>query len=273
MPGDPSASTRSEPAGWRSIPVSFRVTYASAFVVSVAATIYFCLSMSGGMEMPGGWTMSMIWMRMPGDTWLESGAMFLVMWLAMMVAMMLPSALPMFVRFHTSMSTQGAGGVGVRTLLVAAGYFAVWLAVGSVIYIAGVLWAAAAMQSQGLSRATPALAGVVIILAGVLQFSRWKWAGLGHCRDPIACGATQEEGEQTNGWLHGLRQGMNCAVCCAGPMLVLLVVGAMNPLAMVGVAAVIALEKLVSQPQPVVYGAGGIALLAGAAMVVASLLH
>jgi len=48
------------------------------------------------MEMPGGWTMSMMWMRMPGQTWFASALSFQFMWLAMMVTMMMPSALPMF---------------------------------------------------------------------------------------------------------------------------------------------------------------------------------
>ncbi len=39
------------------------------FAVSAVATVYFCRSMSGGREMPGGWTMSMMGMRMPGQTW------------------------------------------------------------------------------------------------------------------------------------------------------------------------------------------------------------
>ena len=41
--------------------------------------------------MPGGWTMSMTWMRMPGQTWPGVAASFLGMWVVMMVAMMLPS--------------------------------------------------------------------------------------------------------------------------------------------------------------------------------------
>src|ERR1017187_10137520 len=76
------------------LPIGFIMVCALAFVASIVATIYFCRTMSGGMGMPGGWTMSMMWMRMPGQTWTISAAMFLLMWLAMMVAMMLPSALP-----------------------------------------------------------------------------------------------------------------------------------------------------------------------------------
>jgi hypothetical protein len=39
------------------------------FAASAAVTIVWCASMSamGGMSMPGGWTMSMAWMRMPGQ--------------------------------------------------------------------------------------------------------------------------------------------------------------------------------------------------------------
>ena len=46
---------------------------------SAAVTIVWCASMSamGGMPMPGGWTMSMAWMRMPGQTWLGAAASFL----------------------------------------------------------------------------------------------------------------------------------------------------------------------------------------------------
>jgi len=66
------------------------------FVVSTVVTIVWCASMAtmGGMEMPGGWTMSMAWMRMPGQSWLGAAATFLGMWVVMMVAMMLPTLVP-----------------------------------------------------------------------------------------------------------------------------------------------------------------------------------
>jgi len=43
------------------------------------------------MTMPGGWMMSMAWMRLPGQSWPGAAASFLGMWIVMMVAMMLPS--------------------------------------------------------------------------------------------------------------------------------------------------------------------------------------
>ena len=53
------------------------------------------MSAMPGMEMPGGWTMSMAWMRMPGQGWPGAAATFLGMWIVMMVAMMLPVLVPM----------------------------------------------------------------------------------------------------------------------------------------------------------------------------------
>jgi len=56
------------------------------FCGSGIATLYFCYSMSGGMAMPGGWTMSMMCMRMPGQTWSEAAAAYLVMWILLLRA-------------------------------------------------------------------------------------------------------------------------------------------------------------------------------------------
>jgi hypothetical protein len=51
------------------------------FAACAVLTIVRCASMSamGEMPMPGGWTMSMDWMRMPGQTWLNAAASFLNM--------------------------------------------------------------------------------------------------------------------------------------------------------------------------------------------------
>src|ERR1700676_2391138 len=99
-------------------PIGFVVVCTVVFGVSVAATIYFCRSMAGGMEMPGGWMMSMMWMRMPGQTWGGAVAMFLMMWLAMMVAMMLPSALPMLLSYRRALRANGERRLGIPTTLM-----------------------------------------------------------------------------------------------------------------------------------------------------------
>jgi len=70
------------------------------------------MSTMGGMPMPGGWTMSMAWMRMPGQTWLGATASFLGMWLVMMFAMMLPSLLPMLRHYREAVARAGEAPSG-----------------------------------------------------------------------------------------------------------------------------------------------------------------
>ena len=240
-----------------------------AFCLGAAGTVYFCRSMSGGMAMPGGWTMSMIWMRMPGQTWAESVVMFLLMWLAMMVAMMLPSALPLWLAGRRSLVSCGINRPGLPVMLMAGGYFFVWLAVGAVVYAAGMTFALGVMHSDELSRAVPWLSGAVLALAGGLQFTSWKLAGLRQCRCPEPGGVAHETGRAA--WRLGCGQGVACTICCAPAMLALVVLGTMNLGVMVMVAAVIALEKLAPKPEAIVRISGAVAVVIGLDLVVRAL--
>src|SRR6266567_2418693 len=102
------------------------------FACSIAVTILWCRSMSamGGMRMPGGWTMSIAWMRMPGQTWPGTAAAFLGMWVVMMVAMMLPSLVPMLWRYRQAVGRTGETRLGRLTAIVGVAYFFVWTVFG-----------------------------------------------------------------------------------------------------------------------------------------------
>src|SRR5262249_56409959 len=129
-----------------------------------ALTITWCASMSGmgEMPMPGGWTMSMAWMRMPGQTWPGAAASFLVMWVVMMVAMMLPSLFPMLWRYRQALCRTGELRLGRLAALVGVGYFFVWTVLGIVAFLLGVALAEIEMQQ-------PAVAGAwAVAVVGVL---------------------------------------------------------------------------------------------------------
>jgi predicted metal-binding membrane protein len=251
----------------------FRLTVAGVWAVSLLATMAMLRSMGGGMPMPGGWTMSMMWMRMPGQSWAGAITMFLAMWTAMMVAMMLPSAYPMLRNFRRFRDPKGRLGRGAATVWMAAGYFTTWSVVGLVVYPLGVGWDESTMHSSALSAAVPLLTGAGLMLAGALQFSRWKAAGLAQCRDPRACCVIGRRVGIGPCFAHGLRRGLSCGVCCAGPMVAMLVLGAMNPWVMAGVGAIIALEKLAPDPGPVVRWSGALTILAGAVVMAGNGLH
>lgn len=212
------------------------------FAASTAGTVAWCASMSGmgGMPMPGGWTMSMAWMRMPDQTWSGAAASFVGMWALMMMAMMLPSLVPMLRRYRASVGA-GTPRLGRRTALVGAGYFFVWTAIGVAVFPLGAALAEAAMQQPSLARAVPVATAVVVLAAGASQLTAWKARRLACCREPS--GSTLPADERT-AWRHGLRLGVRCAACCAGPTAILLVLGVMDLRAMAVVTAAITAERL-----------------------------
>jgi predicted metal-binding membrane protein len=215
------------------------------FVVSAAVTIHWCASMSAmsGMPMPGGWTMSMAWMRMPGRTWLQTSASFLGMWAVMMAAMMLPSLTPMLWRYRQAVGEPGAIHLDSLTLLVAMGYFCVWIAFGIAAFALGVALATAAMQSPPLAQGIPLAAGAAVVIAGALQFSAWKARHLDCCRSAPQS-ARILRADAGTAWRYGLRLGIHCCSCCAGLTIVLLVLGVMNLGAMALVTVAITFERL-----------------------------
>src|SRR5215510_10177372 len=162
------------------------------FAASAALTTRWCASMSPmeEMPMPGGWTMSMAWMRMPGQTWPGAASSFLAMWIVMMGAMMLPSLVPMLWRYRQAIARTGETRLGRLTALVGAGYFFVWTGFGMAAFALGVALAAIEMQQPALARAVPIAVGVVVLIAGALQFTPWKAHHLACCREARWCGRT-----------------------------------------------------------------------------------
>ena len=238
-----------------------------AFIVSVAGTVHYCRSMCCELDMPGGWTMSLMWLGMRGQTGAAAATSFLLMWLAMMVAMMMPSALPTFLKAGYSLNKTRSAHTPA---LMAAGYFTIWLAIGTGIYALGMALAATAMHWEAFSRAVPVLSGAALVAAGAFQFTGWKMTGLMRCRSPLGCAAAGPDGNAD--FLLGCKQGAACCVCCTGPIIVQLALGMMNPLVLVGVAAVIAAEKLLPRPERVARVAGSMAIMMGVVIIIRRLL-
>ncbi len=243
------------------------------FAVCTAVTIIWCGSMSAmhPMPMPGGWTMSMAWMRMPGQTWSGAAASFLGMWVVMMVAMMLPSLMPMLGRYRQLVSAKAETRPGRLTALVAVAYFFVWAVFGMLAFPLGVTLAALEMQLPALARAVPITVGVVVLIAGVLQFTAWKARHLACCRESSACDHRLPAGIPTSwgtAWRYGLRLGLHCSYCCAGLTAILLCSGVMDLRAMAVVAAAITVERLAPPGARVARVIGIIVVAAGFFLIV-----
>ena len=232
------------------------------FATSVAVTIVWCGSMSamGGMWMPGDWTMSMAWMRRPGQTWPGAAASFLGMWVVMTAAMMLPSLVPMLWRYRQAVGRPGETRLGRLTALVGAGYFFVWTVLGMAAFPLGVALAAVEMERPALARAVPSAVGVIVLIAGVLQFTAWKARQLACCREAPGRAFAPDVG---TAWRYGLRLGLECSRCCGGLMTILLVIGVMDLPAMAVVAAAITAERLAPAGERVARAIGAVVVVAG----------
>jgi len=234
------------------------------FASSATVTVVWCASMSamGEMHMPGGWTMSMVWMRMPGQTRLGAAASFLGMWVVMMVTMMLPSLIPMLRRYRQAVSRTGETRLGQLTALVGVGYFFVWTVLGMTAFPLGAALAAVEMQQLALARAVPIAVAVVVLIAGVFQFSPWKARHLAWCREAPGPGRTLLADAGT-AWRHGLRLGLHCTHCCAGLTAILLAIGVMDLRAMAVVAGAITVERLAPAGERLAWAIGAVVVGTG----------
>jgi predicted metal-binding membrane protein len=203
-------------------------------------------------------------MTMPQPIWYDAAAGFLGMWMAMMVPMMLPSLIPMLSRYRRSVRGADAIHLHGLTALVGVGYFVIWAVLGAAAYAAGAGIMAVEMRWETVSQWLPVGAGVVLLVAGGVQFTRWKARQLALCREGSRCGCPPAP----NLWgalRHGVRLGVRCSLCCGSLMLALLAIGMMDLVAMAAVTLAISAERLAPAPLPV-------ARVAGVAIVVVGVL-
>ncbi len=238
------------------------------FAASVAVTVVWRASMPAmaGMPMPGGWTMSMAWMRMCGQTWPGVAASFLGMWGAMMVAMMLPSLVPTLWRYRQAAGGAGEARLGRLAALAGVGYFLVWTGFGMAAFALGAALAAAEMQLPALARAVPVATGAVVLIAGALQFTAWKAHHLACCRAFPGRGS-RLPADAATAWRHGLRLGLHCSCACAGLTAILLAIGVMDLRAMAVVTAIITVERLAPCGERLARAIGTVIVWAGLLMI------
>ncbi|MGC2170105.1 MAG: DUF2182 domain-containing protein [Candidatus Sulfotelmatobacter sp.] len=207
---------------------------------------------------------------MPGQAWLGAAASFIGMWVVMMVAMMLPSFVPTLWRYRQAVGETSEMRLSWLTALVGIGYFVVWTVFGIVVFPLGATLAEIEMRRPALARVVPIAVGVVVVIAGALQFSAWKAHHLACCRETLRRTRLLPV-DAAAAWRHGLRLGLHCIYSCAAFTVILLVIGVMNLRVMALVTAGITAERLASNGERVARAIGiivvgvGLLLMARAA--------
>lgn len=187
-----------------------------------------------------------------------------LMWAVMMVAMMVPSASPMILTFATINRKRLVDETPlIRTGLFLVGYLLVWA--GYSLLAALGQWGlhSAALLSPALA-AAPWVGGLLLVGAGVYQFTPLKDACLSRCQSPFGFILTQWREGAAGALVMGLRHGAFCVGCCWVLMALLFVAGVMNLLWVAAIAAFVLLEKVAPLGRVVSRLAGAILILWGA---------
>lgn len=199
-------------------------------------------------------------MPMATGVWtpLEAGLM-LLMWGVMMAAMMLPSAAPMLL-LHATLARRRAmrGEPVVATGIFAAGYLTVWSLFSLAAVLLQFLLQRAALLSPMLALTSQGGAGLVLIGAGLYQWTPLKHTCLRHCRSPLDFVLTQWREGRWGAFVMGLRHGAYCVGCCWMLMLLLFVGGVMSLAWIAGLALWVLVEKLVPAGHWLGQGLGGV---------------
>ena len=215
------------------------VALAWLYLLRVAST------MSAEMiEMDRHAAMGMVMPRTEG--WAPADALLMfVMWTVMMVAMMVPSATPMILVFstlHRRRREKQQPTVPVAIFL--AGYLVVWAGYAVVATLAQWGLHSVALLSASMATTSAVGGGMLLIAAGVFQWTPLKQRCLANCRSPLEFLMTRWREGARGAFVMGLDHGLYCVGCCWMLMTLLFVGGVMNLWWVVGIALYVFLEKV-----------------------------
>jgi predicted metal-binding membrane protein len=191
------------------------------------------------------WMTLWIWSRTPyGQHFHHSGTgtfpilIFALGWTLMTIAMMLPTSFPLLALFHTMLGdrTNRVWLVG----LCVAGYLISWV-------VFGILANFGVAQLQFLV-VSANFQTVLLVVAGVYQFTPLKYYCLRKCRSPLSFILSHWHGrnEASESFRLGAHHGLFCIGCCWSLMLLMFGAVAIHFLWMLGLGTLMAIEKNVS---------------------------
>lgn len=164
-------------------------------------------------------------------------------WVLMTIAMMLPTTIPLLDAFRR-MTRQRADHSWLVVLIIA-GYLGTWLAFGILAHVFDYALHELFEQSSLLQTNSWLFAAGPLLLAGLFQFSKLKHRCLERCRAPVGFIIEHWRGGHPGrqALAIGAHHGLFCIGCCWALMLLMFAVGTGNLLWMLGLGAVMAVEK------------------------------
>ena len=221
------------------------------------------------------WAALAAWGRSPYASYLDhasldngiglgSGGLYVSGWVLMTVAMMLPTSLPL-VRMFDRMVSRRTDHLRLVVLLIA-GYLLIWTGFGVIAHAADIGVHALVDRAGWLARREHLVGAATLLGAGAFQFSKLKYRCLEECRSPFFFLNRHWSGSGRAAWASlrlGVRHGLFCVGCCWALMLLMFALGTGSLAWMLGLGAVMAVEKNASWGRELSGAVGGVLLAAG----------
>ena len=177
----------------------------------------------------------------------EFGYVF-AMWAVMMVGMMTPSAAPMILIYaRVGRQAWAQGKPFAATGWFVAGYLLVWINFAAAATVAQWALERAALLDPMMASTSQILGGIVLIAAGLYQWTPFKDTCLSQCQSPLVF--IQRQGgfrhDPVGAMLLGVHHGAYCVGCCWVLMALLFVGGIMNVLWIAAISIFVLFEKVV----------------------------
>jgi predicted metal-binding membrane protein len=235
----------------------------AAGLAAVVALAYVYLATGAGMDTD----MADMSMDMPMPWSPAYAVLAFVMWWVMMIAMMVPSAAPTVLLFTTIRRKQTTSvHPFAEAWAFLAGYLLIWAGFSLVATLAQ--WGIERAGLPTMTSASAVLGGVILLAAGLYQFTPIKNACLHCCQSPVLFLSRYWQPGSAGALRMGLRHGGYCLGCCWFLMGLLFVGGVMNLVWIAGIALYVAAERLLPVGQRL-SRAAGVALIVYGTIVLA----
>ena len=229
-----------------------------AFIIGMGwemGTLPFSSSSMNGMQMDSMETTMqdksilssiLTWMPPMSGEWLFTDFLFLfLMWAVMMTAMMTPSILPMIMLFTTLNSKNiRENKVSANPLYLLNGYLMSWVLFSLLITLPQYGLHKIGLLNPMMEPTHAIFGGLVLIGAGLYQFSPFKDACLSVCQSPLTFMMNNWKEGNLGAFIIGYKHGFYCVGCCWFLMLTLFALGVMNIMWVVILTLFVMFEKL-----------------------------
>jgi predicted metal-binding membrane protein len=168
---------------------------------------------------------------------------FVLGWTLMTIAMMLPGSMPLIHLFQRMVQKRENGRQLVTLMIL--GYLVVWVLFGWFAYLGDTLLHEVVERSLFLSRNEGYIAAVLLLVAGIYQFTPLKEMCLTACRSPYTFLNAHWRGQmpKKEAFRLGMGHGWFCMGCCWTLMLLMFAFGGVNLGWMLLLGVVMAVEK------------------------------